>query len=198
MPPPVFWCPLMEAMLNRAGIRLPLPRDLLVVRRTVEIDHCRHPRRRSLVRGRVVHEKCAGRFTREDDLRRVDLVGARVGLDPRDGGVHILPRVGEPELRRHAVVDAEPGKPGVRQRLKRGDMFVARLPPSNPPPCTRIAAGNGPGPSGTCRSSSSACPPGRPYSTPFWSAGTAAPRTRANNATIRLFMALNCIRSVDI
>jgi len=53
-------------------------------------------------------------------------------------------------------------------------MFVARLPPSKPPPCTRMAAGNGPGPSGTCTSRRSGWPPGRPYSTPFSSTGASA------------------------
>src|SRR3954469_9290228 len=56
-------------------------------------------------------------------------------------------------------------------------MLVARLPASKPPPCTRIAAGKGPGPSGTCRSSSSAWPPGLPYSTPFWLIGEAGGKT---------------------
>src|SRR5262245_24851476 len=63
-------------------------------------------------------------------------------------------------------------------------MLVARLPPSKPPPCTRIAAGNGPAPSGTCRFSSSAYPPGLPYSTPCRSTGPAA--STAAHATVTM------------
>src|ERR1022692_4763631 len=52
--------------------------------------------------------------------------------------------------------------------------LVLLLPSSNPPPWIRMAAANGPGPSGTCRSSSNGWPPGRAYSTSFLSRGAAA------------------------
>ena len=74
---------------------------------------------RRLVRPGVVHQEAAGRFTGQHDLRGIHLVCRRVRLHPPDRGVDIFLAPRESELGRHAVVDAEPGEPGVRERLKR-------------------------------------------------------------------------------
>src|SRR3954471_7603674 len=64
-------------------------------------------------------------------------------------------------------------KPALARGPNKGRTFVLLLPSSKPPPWTRIAAGKGPGPSGTCRSSRSGLPPGFPYSTSFLSMSAA-------------------------
>src|SRR5215471_15612039 len=86
-------------------------------------------------------------------------------------------------------------KPASASGWQVGDMLVARLPPSNPPPCTRIAAGNGPEPSGTCRSRSSAWPPGLPYSTPVRSSGGGriAAAAQITVRSVRGLIAADCI-----
>src|ERR1700679_1364362 len=63
--------------------------------------------------------------------------------------------------------------PALASGSNKGLTLVLLLPSSKPPPWTRMAAGNGPGPSGTCRSSSTGLPPGRAYSTSFLSIGAA-------------------------
>src|ERR1035441_819830 len=63
--------------------------------------------------------------------------------------------------------------PAPARTSERGRTLVLRLPSSKPPPCTRMAAGNGPGPSGTCRSRSTGLPPGRVNSTSLRSTGAA-------------------------
>src|ERR1035441_3316026 len=65
-------------------------------------------------------------------------------------------------------------KPGRLDGAHSCRTLVLLLPSSNPPPWIRMAAANGPGPSGTCRSSSNGWPPGRAYSTSFLSRGAAA------------------------
>src|ERR1017187_6231625 len=65
-------------------------------------------------------------------------------------------------------------KPASLSGSNSGRTLVLLLPSSNPPPWIRMAAANGPGPSGTCRSSSNGWPPGRAYSTSFLSRGAAA------------------------
>src|ERR1039457_1256333 len=59
-----------------------------------------------------------------------------------------------------------------------------------------MAAGNGPGPSGTCRSRSTGLPPGRVYSTSFWS--TAAADSVAAQAIARMEMDLRMERIVSV
>src|SRR4051812_21794075 len=83
-------------------------------------------------------------------------------------------------------------KPASASGWKVGAMLVPRLPPSKPPPCTRMAAGNGPGPSGTCRSRSNGWPPGLANSTPFWSAGASRRPVAQSAANITDFMDGNC------
>src|ERR1039457_5943433 len=65
-------------------------------------------------------------------------------------------------------------KPASLSGSNSGRTLVLLLPSSNPPPWIRMAAANGPGPSGTCRSSSNGWPTGRAYSTSFLSRGAAA------------------------
>src|ERR1700733_15241197 len=61
--------------------------------------------------------------------------------------------------------------PALASGSNNGRTLVLLLPSSNPPPWTRMAAGNGPGPSGTCRSSSTGLPPGRADLTSLLSIG---------------------------
>src|ERR1700677_2015126 len=74
--------------------------------------------------------------------------------------------------------------PALASGSNNGRTLVLLLPSSNPPPWTRMAAGNGPGPSGMCRSSSTGLPPGLAYSTSFLSTG--APVRVAAEAIARM------------
>src|SRR5580658_8946313 len=74
-------------------------------------------------------------------------------------------------------------KPASVSGSNNGRTLVLLLTSSNPPPWIRMAAGNGPGPSGTCRSRSNGMLSGRPYSTSFLSKGAAA--SEAAQATAR-------------
>src|SRR3954462_7884904 len=78
--------------------------------------------------------------------------------------------------------------PALASTSKSGRTLVLRLPSSNPPPCTRIAAGKGPGPSGTCKSSSNGCPSGLPYSTAFCSIASAAKVIAQPTAIARILL----------
>src|ERR1700683_3115577 len=88
-------------------------------------------------------------------------------------------------------------KPASGRGSNNGRTLVLLLPSSNPPPWIRMAAANGPGPSGTCRSSSSALPPGRAYSTSFLSKGAAASAAAQARAGIMasLRMEEDCINA---
>src|SRR5689334_19749867 len=84
-------------------------------------------------------------------------------------------------------------KPASASGWKSGRTLVLLLPSSNPPPCTRMAAGNGPAPSGTCRSSSNFLPPASPYATSLWSSGAPA-NTAAHAIPNRYFVIVgDCI-----
>src|SRR5579871_867382 len=73
-------------------------------------------------------------------------------------------------------------KPALVRGSNRGRTLVLRLPSSKPPPWIRMAAGKGPGPSGTCRSRSWGWPLGRAYSTSFRSRGEAHKAAANRNA----------------
>ena len=111
-------CPPMLVMLKRLRMVPPLLRKLRVIHRAVNVHHRRDSRGGRLVRGRVVDQEPAGRFADQRDLSRVDVISLGVRLNPADRAVDVRLGLRKAEFRRHPVIHAEPGEPGVGQNVK--------------------------------------------------------------------------------
>src|SRR3954465_11894412 len=72
-------------------------------------------------------------FTNESNLAGIHLIHCSVLPDKTDGGLYVIAIVGKLELWRKAIVDAEPGKPGITWGLEIiGNVFLLAL--CNPSP----------------------------------------------------------------
>jgi len=90
-----------------------------------------------------------GRLADKRDAFRIAFILRGVLFDPADGLFHVFDARWIQVLGGQAIVDREPGKFASVSGLKSSDISFALSLPLQPPPCTIIAMGKGPAPSGT-------------------------------------------------
>src|SRR6478609_1900392 len=100
-------------------------RQFSVVDRSIEIDHCGDFRTAPLMRPGIIDKQPAGGFANERDFRSIGVVLRGIGSYPVNRAIDIRDRLWKLDLGREPIVDAEPRKSGLFERVEQGPHIAA-------------------------------------------------------------------------